>query len=380
MDSVNSSLFKSNSNENFNSSLTGSLFSKIDIELIKEIFSFLNQQNSRKSLSLTCRTFLKFQLEFFDNYTPLVKPPIDKNQAIVLAKDNDDVKLKQPFNPPRTVFISHSLIFNPRSSTLNPSSPAFKPSSPLYIEGAVIKKSSLIEFMRIPKEMNLKATPFITNFVAFLNTIKDGEIAKIYFGINNKKISNEGKIVGIVINPKERDLLLGGIWNELTKITPPLTSREFDVRFIPICSKDKKVFVQDLYLVEIQVKSPIHSVYFTQDDRCLTKQNGKIQELMGTELTKFCEKRLRTQAAYISSNPVLIEFNAKLLRDMPVEELERLEMTCQKAVEVSQRCLEMIKNTLEEKEKTLEENEEALFMEQEKEIADLKKQLESLET
>jgi Ankyrin repeats (many copies) len=163
MNSVCSILFKFNPNENINDGLKSSLFIKIDNELIRKIFSFIDQQNSRRSFLLTCRVFLKLEFksfdkqiftsdslaqlgfDFFDNYIctsdrltqafrlksfptmqdlcePKVNPPINKNH---LAEKSGGVKLekfsKPQVDPCPTTLNSRSPIFNPSSTTLNPS-------------------------------------------------------------------------------------------------------------------------------------------------------------------------------------------------------------------------------------------------------------------
>jgi Putative DNA-binding domain len=322
----------------------------------------------KNAITMNLRTPLAFKIKnIVDSLyeKEILKEPNTETDAI----EEEKLPETADFAPPNS---NSSQTIAPSSSQVGHASNT----ESMCIEGQTIKKSSLTEFITVSKDTNLLTNlpkSFTPNFLAFLNTIRDGEIAKIYFGIDDNK--HEGKIVGVVLNKKQRDDLSNVIWEALNYVKPSLTSREFDVKFIPICSEDKKVPIENLFVVEIQVKNAIRSVYFCARGLCWSWQNGKIKRLIGPQIISLCKARLPTQKVCISSNRVLTELNPKLLKDLPVEELEGLAISYQKVVEVRQQLLETLKNTLEEKEQTQEEEEQALFMEKEKEIAVLKEQI-----
>jgi Putative DNA-binding domain len=246
---------------------------------------------------------------------------------------------------------------------------------PMYIRDAniTVEESRLAEFKAVTKSkypiLDIIGVHLTKNFVAFLNSVGKGEIGKIYFGIDDA-----GKIIGTILNEEERDLLPSTIRRNLKNIQPPLTDEEYEIHMVPVCADNTKCPLENLFVVEIHIKSAPHPIYFNNDGRqalCWIRRPAGVVKLSGVGTTDLFISRLNTQAIYTPDNLVIQELDGKRLKDMPVEELKQLGSDYQKKLEATQKRLKFIKNTLREKR-------EVALRVKEKEIADLKKQLESL--
>jgi Putative DNA-binding domain/Ankyrin repeats (many copies) len=250
----------------------------------------------------------------------------------------------------------------------------FKPT--MYVRGddLAIDESRLAEFKAISKSRDSIAdiigNYLISNSVAFLNTIESGEIGKIYFGIEDN-----GMISGIHLPKDEHDLLKSHIRKTfLISIDPPVTDQEYDVHFIPVCGKPEMHPVESLFVVEVHIKSAPHSVYFSVDDgSCSVRRPAGIKQVSGASLVDHLISRLKTRSMYIPPHPVIAKLDAKLLKDMSIHQITELSINSQTMQEVYQKLLEVINNTIKEKNRVS-------LMEEDREIAELEKQLASLQT
>jgi hypothetical protein len=209
-----------------------------------------------------------------------------------------------------------------------------------------------IEQSRAPVEA-IASTSFTKHFAALINTINEGETAKIYFGINE-----EGRILGVHLKLPERQLLPGAIWSNLEILDPCLTGLEYEMYFTPVCSGNPRP-ITDLFVLEVHIKKFLHPVYFIGPE-CWIRRDHRLCPLNGVEILEY--SRLRQQRQ-ISAYQTLVGKDLKRLKDLSIEELEKLEIVYQKRLETASATLE------EKKEKNLREGN--------KDIQELEEQLQS---
>jgi Putative DNA-binding domain/Ankyrin repeats (3 copies) len=243
-----------------------------------------------------------------------------------------------------------------------------------YIKDASVsvKESKLTEFKASSKSRNsikdIVGLHLMKNFVAFLNGLEPGEIGKIYFGIDDA-----GKITGTILKKEECALLQQAIKQQLDDIKPPVTSQEYEIHIVPVHEHDTKCPIENLFVIEIHIKSGSHPIYFNSVGQCWVRRPAGVHELSAEGITNLFISRLQTKIVSIPANPVIPTLDENRLKVMSGKEIEELYLNHSKALETDQKLLEIIKNTLREKK-------QASLAEQKRKIVDLKKQLESLKT
>lgn len=117
---------------------------------------------------------------------------------------------------------------------------------------------------------------------AFLNT----EGGTLFYGI-----SDNGRVSGVLLTRKLRDLFVLTMDCNINRFTPHLSSDEYSIRFVNVLNP-QKVRINDLYVIVIKVnKSKISEIYFTHKNEAFIKRDASISQLKGQALLKFYEKK-----------------------------------------------------------------------------------------
>jgi hypothetical protein len=228
-----------------------------------------------------------------------------------------------------------------------------------------IEESRLVEFKAISKSrspvQDIAALHLIKNFVALLNTIEEGQIGEIYFGVEDN-----GQILGSLLTEDDHHKLPTAIREQLNCVVRPfLTHQEYEVHMIPVCSKHNlKQAIEHLYVVEVHIKKALHPIYFTSDGQCWARRAGGLNKIFGSQIIALKKAREKQQTFYLPSEE---DGDA-------IEPLKMLSFYEHKQLENIYRiALDVIR-------KTLREKKEALLQEREEEIMVLTEKLQSVET
>ncbi len=109
--------------------------------------------------------------------------------------------------------------------------------------------------------------------VSFLNSPHSNE------GIIRWGITDDGKVVGVKLNKKQRDEIRKEIQSQINNILPPLTSDICDLRFQVILD-DKNNIINDLYIVELKIRHKFSkNLYSTGKGEVFIKKDGVKQKL-----------------------------------------------------------------------------------------------------
>ena len=113
--------------------------------------------------------------------------------------------------------------------------------------------------------------------VAFLNA----EGGRIYWGIRDA----DKTVVGVRLDPGERDELRRKVTDQLVKIQPPIAPTEYRIGLNPIFSSDDRpVPIPDLFVVEVVVPRGSALLYFTGGNEPFVKTDAGKKKLSGLEL------------------------------------------------------------------------------------------------
>jgi hypothetical protein len=206
----------------------------------------------------------------------------------------------------------------------------------MYIRDRVmtVEDPRLTVFKAVTKSINpisdIASFHLIKNFVSLLNTIKDGEIGKIYFGIDE----GSGKILGICISKRQRDLLQNTIWEEIKDLDPRLTGQEFDICMVPVCSNQGSP-IKDLFVIEVHVKLALYPLYFTRDGQCWARNGEELVKCVGSEIMNLLNKRREQRTL----PPDHLRVEERPLQELPTEEWNSLNETYQQPLKVIRKVI-----------------------------------------
>jgi hypothetical protein len=155
-----------------------------------------------------------------------------------------------------------------------------------YVIGAEINayEDRWNEFKECLGSFNISvACQMIANYVsAFLNT--EGGI--LYYGI-----SDSGKVSGVKLARKSRDLFMRSFDGILNKFRPPVGPELYNIYFQPVKNREQSQML-DLYVIEVQVKQgDATKIYFTHRDQAFVKRDSSLSELRGPALVEFTLQR-----------------------------------------------------------------------------------------
>ena len=109
--------------------------------------------------------------------------------------------------------------------------------------------------------------------VSFLNSPYSNE------GIIKWGIDDDGKVIGVKLNKKQRDEIRKGIQCQINNILPPLTSNICDLQFQVILNDNNNI-IEDLYIVELKVRHKFSkNLYSTGKGEVFIKRDGVKQKL-----------------------------------------------------------------------------------------------------
>jgi len=121
--------------------------------------------------------------------------------------------------------------------------------------------------------------------VAYLNLLRKG-IGRIYWGIRN----DDGVVVGVKLNVKERDELRRLVIEKLLQIQPSVAPSTYEINIIPVYSPD--VSITELFIVEVKIMlSPTDLLYATGKGDVYLKTDAGKKKLSPIEIQKEVIKR-----------------------------------------------------------------------------------------
>ena len=127
------------------------------------------------------------------------------------------------------------------------------------------------------------ACSLISNYVsAFLNT----EGGTIFYGI-----ADNGRITGVHLSRRNRDLFTQCFDNVLNRFNPRVNPNFYRMTYVPLFTIDRRI-MQDTYIIEIEVQQgALNEIYFTHKEEAFVKRDSCITQLKGLALVGFTKNR-----------------------------------------------------------------------------------------
>ena len=189
--------------------------------------------------------------EFETDFCNYLKKIVTQKQKEYLTKMNKNIEPENIALKDKTFFIENETIKNYKNDGIN------------YL----IENINIIYY---DKQCELEKSDYnllIKLICAFLNS----EGGRIYIGFND-----EGKVSGISIRNKEKDMLNGYLNNFLTVIHPSIRKGEIKVYFIPIKNNNDE-FIENLYIIKIIVPqgnvSNLYSINYKKFESFMIENN-----------------------------------------------------------------------------------------------------------
>eukprot|EP01016_Furgasonia_blochmanni_P048123 TRINITY_DN7132_c0_g2_i9.p1 TRINITY_DN7132_c0_g2~~TRINITY_DN7132_c0_g2_i9.p1 ORF type:complete len:436 (+),score=26.74 TRINITY_DN7132_c0_g2_i9:496-1803(+) len=163
----------------------------------------------------------------------------------------------------------------------------------------------------------------------------NGKGGTLYLGINGECV-----VEGYQMGRKERDSLQLAVDESLRRFTPDVSSTEYSVKYLRIWDPVKMYLIEDLFIVEIEVKSKRgDTLFFTNYLECWMRDDGDLILLNAHQIKErykyICKKNLDPEE---SKRMRLIDFfsnrDENVLRhgELSIKELEKMLQTTQQAI------------------------------------------------
>ncbi|XP_035699328.1 uncharacterized protein LOC118431976 [Branchiostoma floridae] len=185
-------------------------------------------------------------------------------------------------------------------TVLSPDIPSSRPLSeePKYVQGFVVDfvEDTTHDIRPQTSVDKISITTIGRITCAFLNSGRGGTL---YLGIKP-----DYTVRGIEITRHERDEFRLGIDRLMTRMIPPVKHDKYQVVFHPVISRsgcdspDTRKCVEDLHVIEVQIRPSFGVVYGTWEDRCYVRMNTKNTKLTHQDVRELVlnEEEQRYQA------------------------------------------------------------------------------------
>ncbi|KAI8509265.1 hypothetical protein Bbelb_131130 [Branchiostoma belcheri] len=186
-------------------------------------------------------------------------------------------------------------------TVLSPDIPSSRPLSeePKYVQGFVVDfVEDATHDIRPQTSIDKISITVIGRITcAFLNSGRGGTL---YLGIRS-----DYTVHGIEITRHERDEFRLGIDRLMTRMVPPVKHDKYQVVFHPVVfrrgcdSPDTRKCVDDLHVIEVQIRPSLGVIYSTWEDRCYVRVKARNSKLSHQEVRELVlndeEQRYRTE-------------------------------------------------------------------------------------
>lgn len=149
-----------------------------------------------------------------------------------------------------------------------------------------VEENKRVEFKNYSYPLPRKLVDIIKNQICgFLNS----EGGRIYFGIND-----QGRIKGMYLTPKQKDLFRNELVNYTSQFYPSCRTEKLSVIFYPIRDSNSNKYLRDLYITKLVIKQGDTDKLYSITQKPFTsyiRMDGQVVQLSAEEITKFIVQR-----------------------------------------------------------------------------------------